>query len=194
MGDKRLFSVSTFEDVWAKNGPRTEGCRVFSLLVSRGFTASAVAADLPGGVRVLAARLPVVSRRVLVVATATVPEAELRERVRAHAGEDAELLVVVPASKISKLAWLTNAEDDARAEAAGRAEEVAEAVPGDDAEARVGDSDPVKAIEDALRDFPAEELIVFTRSDEEAEWLEEGSGEEAQHRFSLPVTHLVVEQ
>ena len=134
------------------------------------------------------------SRRVLVVATATVPDAELRERVRAHAGEDAELLVVVPASKISKLAWLTNAEDDARAEAAQRAEEVAEAVPGDDVEARVGDSDPLKAIEDALRDFPAEELIVFTRPDEEAEWLEEGSGEEAQHRFSLPVTHLVVEQ
>jgi hypothetical protein len=114
-----------------------------------------------------------VSRRVLVVATATVPEAELRERVRAHAGEDAQLLVVVPASKISKLAWLTNAEDDARAEAAQLAEEVAEAVPGDDVETRVGDSDPVKAIEDALRDFPAEELIVITRPDEEAEWLEE---------------------
>jgi hypothetical protein len=135
-----------------------------------------------------------VSRRVLVVATSSVPEAELRERVRAHAGDEAELLVVVPASKISKLDWLTNAEDDARAEAAQRAEEVAEAVPGDDVETRVGDSDPVKAIEDALRDFPAEELIVLTRPNEEADWLEEGSGEEAQKRFSLPVTHLVVEE
>jgi hypothetical protein len=135
-----------------------------------------------------------VSRRVLVVATSSVPEAELRERVRAHAGDDAELLVVAPASKISKLDWLTNAEDDARAEAARRAEDVAETVPGDDVETRVGDSDPVKAIEDALRDFPAEELIVITRPDEEADWLEEGSGEEAQKLFSLPVTHLVVEE
>jgi hypothetical protein len=135
-----------------------------------------------------------VSRRVLVVATTSIPEVGLRERVRAHAGKDAELLVVVPASKISKLDWLTSAEDDARAEAARRAEEVAEAFPGDDIETRVGDSDPVKAIEDALREFPAEELIVITRPDEEAEWLEEGSGVAAQNRFSLPVTHLVVEE
>ena len=134
------------------------------------------------------------SRRVLVVATTSTPEAKLRERVRAHAGEDAELLVVAPASKISKLDWLTNAEDDARAEAARRADEVAEAVPGDDVETRVGDSDPVKAIEDALREFPAEELFVITRPDEEAEWLEEGSGAAAQNRFSLPVTHLVIEE
>jgi hypothetical protein len=135
-----------------------------------------------------------VSRRVLVVATSSVPEAELRERVRAHAGDEAELLVVAPASKISKLDWLSTAEDDDRAEASRRAEDVAVAGAGDDVETRVGDSDPVKAIEDALRDFPAEELIVITRPDEEAEWLEEGSGAAAQKRFSLPVTHLVVEE
>ena len=134
------------------------------------------------------------SRRILVVATTTVREGELRDRVRAHAGKDAELLVVVPASKISKLDWLTNAEDDARAEAAQRAEDVAQAAPGEDVEARVGDSDPVRAIEDALRNFPADEVIVITRSDDKADWIEEGSGHEAQHRFSLPVTHLVVEQ
>lgn len=132
------------------------------------------------------------SRRILVVATTSVPEAELRERVRAHAGEDAELLVVVPASNISKLDWLTNAEDDARADAAQLAEEVADGVSGEGVETRVGDSDPVKAVEDALSDFPAEELIVITRVGEEAEWLEEGSGASAQNRFALPVTHLVV--
>ena len=102
--------------------------------------------------------------------------------------------MVAPASKLSKLDWLTNAEVDARAEAARRAEQVAEAVPGDDVETRVGDSDPVRAIEDALREFPAEELFVITRPDEEAEWLEEGSGAAAQNRFSLPVTHLVIEE
>jgi hypothetical protein len=128
----------------------------------------------------------------LVVATASVPETELRERVRAHAGEDAEVLVVVPASNISKLDWLTNAEDDARADAAQLAEEVADGVSGEGVETRVGDSDPVKAVEDALSDFPAEELIVITRVGEEADWLEEGSGALAQNRFALPVTHLVV--
>ena len=138
-------------------------------------------------------RLLFMSRRILVVTTATAPEAEVLDRVRAHAGADAQLLVVAPASKISKLDWLTNAEDDARAEAARRAEEVAESAPGEEIETRVGDSDPVQAIEDALRDFPADELILITRSDEDAGWLKEGSGKEAQNRFSLPVTHLVLE-
>lgn len=134
------------------------------------------------------------SRRVLVVVTTSVPESQLRERVGAHAGEDAQLLVVSPASKISKLDWLTNAEDDARADAEQRAAKVVDAVPSDDVEMQVGDSDPIKAIEDALRTFPAEELIVVTRPDEQAEWLEEGSGDAARNRFALPVTHLVVEE
>jgi hypothetical protein len=59
-----------------------------------------------------------VPRRLLVVATASVPAADLRASVRAHAGEDAETLVVAPASDISRLDWLTNADDDARTDAA----------------------------------------------------------------------------
>jgi GABA permease len=103
------------------------------------------------------------------------------------------MLVVAPASGISRLDWLTNAEDDARADAAERADELAEVAPTDDVESRVGDSDPVKAIEDALRTFPADELIVVTLPDEDAAWLEKGSAETALKRFSLPVTHVVAE-
>jgi hypothetical protein len=55
---------------------------------------------------------------------------------------------------------------------------------GEDVETRVGDADPVKAVEDALSDFPAEELIVITRAGEQADWLEEGSGATARSRFS----------
>jgi hypothetical protein len=134
-----------------------------------------------------------VPRRLLVVATASVPAAALRSSVRAHAGEDAETLVVAPATGISRLDWLTNAEDDARSEAAERADELAAAAPTDDVETRVGDSDPLKAIEDALRTFAADELIVVTLPDEDAGWLEKGSAEKALDRFSLPVTHLVVD-
>jgi hypothetical protein len=134
-----------------------------------------------------------VPRRLLVVATASVPAAALRAAVSAHAGEDAETLVVAPASGISRLDWLTNAEDDARADAAERAAELADAAPTDDVESRVGDSNPVKAIEDALRTFAADELIVVTLADDDAGWLEKGSAEVALNRFSLPVTHLVVD-
>jgi hypothetical protein len=39
----------------------------------------------------------------------------------------------------------------------------------------------------------ADELIVVTLPDEHAAWLEKGSADTALDRFSLPVTHLVVE-
>jgi len=96
-----------------------------------------------------------------------------------------------PASNISRLDWLTNADDDARGDARELAESTAEATPTDHVEARVGDSDPLQAIEDALRTFPAGEVIIITLPDESATWLEAGTGEEAQRRFALPVTHLI---
>jgi hypothetical protein len=130
---------------------------------------------------------------VLVVATAHVSDAVARERVRAHGGKDAEVLVVAPASNVSPLQWLANDEDAARAEAAERAERVAGELPTDAVETRVGDVDPVTAIEDALRTFPADEILVVTRPDDDATWLEQGTGQAALERFALPVTQLVVE-
>lgn len=131
------------------------------------------------------------ARRILVVTTAAAPEAEVESVVRAHAGEDAEVYVVAPASKISWLDRLTNAEDDARADAADRANAASDAAPGEQVEAHVGDVEPLQAIEDALRTFPADEIVVLTAPDEKATWLEAGLGEEARERFSVPVTHLV---
>jgi hypothetical protein len=127
--------------------------------------------------------------RVLVITTTATPGTEVVRIVRAYAGDDAEVHVIAPASKISRLDWLTNAEDDARADAAERAEATAA---GDaDAEPHVGDVDPMQAIEDALRMFPAEEIVVLTEPDDGATWLENGLGEAARERFALPVTHLV---
>ena len=129
-------------------------------------------------------------RRILVVTTASAPKAEVDAVVRAHAGNDAEVYVVAPASKISRLDRLTNAEDDAREDAAGRALAAADAVAGE-SEAHVGDVDPLRAIEDALRVFRADEIVVLTATHEKATWLEDGLGEEAKRRFSIPVTPLV---
>jgi hypothetical protein len=131
-------------------------------------------------------------RRLLVVVTAEVSDAKLNELARHLAGDDAEVRVVAPASDISRLDWLTNAEDDARAEARSLADKTAAATPATDVEAQVGDSDPVKAIEDALREFPADEMLIITRPDDDASWLEEGSAESAQMRFRLPVSVITV--
>jgi broad specificity polyphosphatase/5'/3'-nucleotidase SurE len=131
------------------------------------------------------------SRRILLVTTAAAPSAEVDAVVQAHAGKDAEVYVVAPASKISWLDRLTNAEDDARDDAAERAEAASDATPSDNVEAHVGDVQPLQAIEDALRTFPADEIVVLMAPDEKASWLELGLGEDAEERFSIPVTHLV---
>jgi hypothetical protein len=125
---------------------------------------------------------------VLVITTANRPEQSVDAIVRERAGEDAELRVVAPASKISWLDWLTNDEDSARLDANQRAETASAAAPSDHVETEVGDTDPLQAIEDALRTFPADEVLVLTAPDEHAEWLEKGLPELAQRRFALPVT------
>ena len=134
------------------------------------------------------------AKRVLVVATAPVVTAELRERVRDHAGPDAEVRVVAPASNVSPLKWLANDEDEARDEAAEIAGQAEQAVEPEAArvEVDVGDSDPVQAIEDALRSFPAEEVLVVTHPGDDANWLEKDAAAEASERFGVPVTQLVV--
>ena len=128
--------------------------------------------------------------RVLVVTTANTLSAGAEEAVRAHAGGDAEVHVVAPASKISRLDRLTNAEDDARSDADHRAVAAADAIP-HSAEAHVGDVDPLLAIEDALRTFEADEIVVLTALEDDATWLEQGIGEEARERVTVPVTHVV---
>jgi hypothetical protein len=133
-------------------------------------------------------------KKLLVVATAPVEPGPLREAVRGHSGDEAEIRIVAPASDISPLQWLASDEDSAREEAAGIAREAAETVEPEAArtEAEVGDTDPVQAIEDALRTFPADEVLVVTHGEEEAGWLEQESAEEARERFGVPVTRLTV--
>ncbi len=135
------------------------------------------------------------SRKLLVVATASVDEETIREQVRRHSGEEeAEVRVVAPAAELSPLQWLANEEDDARAQAEQRAQETAAAADSEAAhvEASVGDTDPVQAIEDMLRDFPADELIIVTRGGDDASFLEQDAEQGALERFGLPVTHLTV--
>ncbi len=131
-------------------------------------------------------------KKLLVVATAPVEPGALREAVREHAGDEAEIRVVAPASDVSPLQWLASDEDKARQKASEVASEAVQTVEPEAArtEAEVGDPDPVQAIEDALRTFPADEVIVVTRPGDDASWLEQDSAEEARERFGVPVTRL----
>ena len=57
----------------------------------------------------------------------------------------------------------------------------------------IGDGDPIQAIEDALRTFRPDELIVSTHPPGRSHWLERGVVDKARERFDLPVTHVVVD-
>jgi hypothetical protein len=133
-------------------------------------------------------------RRVLAVVTSPDPEDELLDRLRSSGSDDdVELMVIAPASDISLLDWIVGDEDAARAEAERRARKTATAAgPATRViEARVGEFDPLIAIEDALLTFPADELIVVTRPGEFATWLEKDAVRAGLEHFGLPVTHIV---
>jgi nucleotide-binding universal stress UspA family protein len=131
-------------------------------------------------------------RKLLVVATTPVDPGPLREAVRDRSGADAEIRIVAPATDLSPLQWLASDEDSAREEAAAVANQAEGSIAPEAASTETEVGDPVQAIEDALRTFPADEVLVVTRGDEEAGWLEEGSAEAARERFGVPVTRLTV--
>jgi hypothetical protein len=135
------------------------------------------------------------AHRLLVVTTADVRTDRFRDEVARHASAtDAQVRVVSAASDVSRLDWLANDEDSARAEADETARAVADAVRGEAevVDAGVGDTNPVRAIEDALREWPADEVLLVTPPDEDANWIETGAGAEARERFGVPVTHVTV--
>ena len=63
---------------------------------------------------------------------------------------------------------------------------------GIEAQGEIGDDDPLQAIEDALRSFGADEIVVATHPEESASWLERGIVERARERFALPIVHVEI--
>jgi hypothetical protein len=128
-------------------------------------------------------------KKVLVVTTVAADEAKLREEL----AEADEIRVVAPAANVSWLGWLTNAEDDARGEAARAAAQVADALRG---EARVEvdstsqNTDAAEDVTDALRTFPADEIVVLTRPGEDTSWLEDEAVRSAVDAHGIPVRHV----
>jgi GABA permease len=57
----------------------------------------------------------------------------------------------------------------------------------------VGADSPLVAIEDALRRYGADELIISTHTPERSHWLEAGVVQRAREQLDIPVTHVVVD-
>ncbi len=131
-------------------------------------------------------------RRILVIANETVGgDTLIRDIRRRSEGVDEHVLVVAPALNSHVRHW-TSDEDGARAEARERLDESVGQLQaaGVNVEGRVGDDDPLQAIEDALRTFGADEILISTHPEGRSNWLERGVVESARLRFTPPVTHV----
>src|SRR5262245_24656869 len=138
---------------------------------------------------------PADEHRVLVVANETVAGRKLHDAVRrATMGQPSQVLVVSPALN-SPLRHFVSDEGGARREAQKRLDRSLHALAdaGIDARGEVGDADPLQAIEDALRTFGADEIIISTHPEGRSNWLEKGIVSGAEKRFTVPITHVVVD-
>jgi hypothetical protein len=118
--------------------------------------------------------------------------AEIENRFRDRRGE---ILVVVPALTGSRAARWASDLDAATEEARKRMELSLRAIKGAGLRARgqVADSDPNLALEDALRVFAADEIIISTHPPDRSPWFEHGVVQRAREEIDLPVTQVTVD-
>jgi hypothetical protein len=134
--------------------------------------------DLPD----VASRQDRTTYNVLVLADDAFPEAELRRVVEEHAAGRPVTAYVVAPQQSSSLDRLTG-DQAAYEKAQEHLESTLQSLDGLTTEQRskVGSHDPLQAIEEALREFPAEEILVPAQSD---------SSRKAETRFGVPVAAL----
>jgi hypothetical protein len=117
----------------------------------------------------------------------------VEEIVSRAAGRQLEVFVTAPAlgSRLSQ--W--TGDDAARHDAGEHLSATLQALEqsGVSARGEVGARDPIRAADDALREFAADEVVFATRPDSDANWLEQGVVDVARARYDVPVTNMVVD-
>jgi hypothetical protein len=130
-----------------------------------------------------------VGRNVLVISTVEHADDVLRR----HVGDAETIKVVVPVVRQGVLDWLANDQ-----KAFGRAERVAERtadqLSGETVEATAGEADVGLAIHDALATFPADEIVVAVRPEEQEGYVESSATDTApeHHIDGVPVRYVVI--
>jgi hypothetical protein len=125
------------------------------------------------------------------------PEPIDASKVRAAAGDgadDAEVMVVVPATESSPLRFWMSDVDESIAEAEQTREQVVDSLSeeGIAASSDIGEPEMGVAIQDALATFPADRIVIFSHPDGDRDHREDAGLEDVEARFGVPVTHLTL--
>lgn len=137
---------------------------------------------------------PTGTRHVLVVANETLVGDELAKRIAHPDGKPVEVDVLAPVLT-SQLHYVMSDVDREVAQAQTRLERSLAWAREHRISARgeVGDPNPTTALEDQLRDFGADEVIVVTHPRERETWQERGELERLRRELEVPVTHVVLD-
>ena len=134
-------------------------------------------------------------RYVLVIANQTLSgEALRREIIHRSSSLDTEVEIVCPAlNDASKDS--TEDEEDAQSRAKTSLESMMNNLrsSGLIARGRTGSADPIRALDEAMYRFPADEVIISTHPYGDSGWLERDVVEYARNHFPVPVTHVIVD-
>jgi hypothetical protein len=133
--------------------------------------------------------------RILVIANQTMVGRELRRELLRRGEPRPELRVVAPVLP-SRAHYIASDIDGELVEARGRLDVMLDWAhqEGFDAAGRVGgDTSPMTAIEDELRRFHADELIISTHPPGRSNWLEGGLVQRARAELEIPVSHVIVD-
>jgi hypothetical protein len=131
--------------------------------------------------------------RLLVVANQTLPGEELRSNLIGRAPRP-ELRVVAPVL-ISRVKYAMSDIDTELGLARRRLDDSIRWAQseGFEVSGEVCSDGPLVAIEDQLRKFAADEIVISTHPHERSNWLEAGVVERARTELDIPITHVVVD-
>jgi hypothetical protein len=133
------------------------------------------------------------TRHLLVVANETLAGDELRDRINASDGRQVEIDILAPVLT-SHLHYVMSDVDGELADAQARLDRsLAWAKDrGIPAHGEVGDPNATTALEDQLRDFGADEVIVVTHPRERETWQERDELDRLRRELDIPVTQVIV--
>jgi hypothetical protein len=191
-----LFAIMLLAEVgiwgWVIFGVVSAAALVVVAVVLARRPTHASALDAPATAAQRAAESDGTFRVVLVCDASCTSPAFVDEVVEHAAGRRLEVFVVAP--ELGSRLSLWTGDDTARGVAGEHLEATLRALEASGVGARgeVGAHDPIRAADDALREFPADEVVFATHPEADANWLEENVLQVARTRYDVPVKHVIV--